>query len=72
VPTPEVQAVRDYVYKTALSMGVQPRAEISTPEQAKPFLDQGIRHFAIGTDLAILYTCWKENAEEQGELIAGA
>jgi 2-keto-3-deoxy-L-rhamnonate aldolase RhmA len=40
VATPQVQAVRDYVYKTALSMGVQPRAEISTREQAKPFLER--------------------------------
>ena len=32
----------------------------------------GIRHFAIGTDLAILYNWWKENAQELGELIAGA
>jgi 4-hydroxy-2-oxoheptanedioate aldolase len=70
--TPEVQAVRDHVYKTALEMGVQPRVEISTPEEAKPFLEMGIRHFGIGTDLAILYNWWKENAQELGELVAGA
>ncbi len=70
--TPEVQQVRDRVFRRVLSMGVQPRADIGSAEQAKPFLDMGVRHFAMGTDLAILFNWWKENAQELGELIAGA
>ena len=66
---PDVLATRDYVHKTALEMGIQPRAEISHPEEAKPFLDQGIRHFALGTDLAILLNWWKENVEKLSDII---
>src|SRR6266704_779987 len=30
-------------------MGVPPRAEIATADQAKYFLDMGVRHFSVGT-----------------------
>ncbi|MBM4435859.1 MAG: 2,4-dihydroxyhept-2-ene-1,7-dioic acid aldolase, partial [Actinobacteria bacterium] len=41
---PKIKEAREYVNRTALAMGVQPRAEINTAEQAKPYLDQGVRH----------------------------
>ena len=69
---PDVLATRDYVHKRALEMGIQPRAEISDPEDAKPFLDQGIRHFALGTDIAILFNWWKENVQKLSDIMAGA
>ena len=53
-------------------MGVHPRAEISSPEQAKPFLDMGVRHFAIGTDLFVLYSWMRDNVGELRELVEGA
>ena len=64
--------VLDHVFKTALNMGVHPRAEISSPEQAKPFLDMGVRHFAIGTDLFVLYSWMRDNVGELRELVEGA
>ena len=68
-PSPEVWEVQEYVIKTALSKGVQPRAEISTPDDAKRYLDLGVRHFCIGTDLSILYRWWQENAKELRQAI---
>ena len=62
--SPEIREIRDHVYKTALKMGVQPRVELTTPDQAKHFLDMGCRHFAIGHDLAILYFWWRDKAQE--------
>ena len=42
------------VIEAALAAGVQPRAEIKKPAQARFYLDLGIRHFSMGTDLGIL------------------
>ena len=68
---PKVKEAEKYVLKTAFEMGVQPRAEISTPDQAKRYLDMGIRHFCIGTDLRVLYEWWRKSAEELRKVIAG-
>lgn len=50
-----VQDVQEEIIKKSLAKGVQPRAEIGTPADAERFLDLGVRHFSIGTDLAILH-----------------
>lgn len=60
---PDVVAARNKVFETALKMGVPPRAEIQTVDDAREFIDMGVRHFSIGTDIAILYGWWKENGE---------
>ena len=60
---PEVVEVRHRVFEMALEKGVQPRAEIMTIADAKQYLDMGVRHFSIGTDLAILHDWWKEQGE---------
>ena len=60
---PDVVAARDRVFKTALAKGVPPRAEVQTPDDAKEFLDMGVRHFSIGTDITILYGWWQENGD---------
>lgn len=49
------QDVQEEIIKNSLAKGVQPRAEIGTPADAERFLDLGVRHFSIGTDLAILH-----------------
>ncbi|MFQ5873927.1 MAG: HpcH/HpaI aldolase/citrate lyase family protein [Dehalococcoidia bacterium] len=69
---PEVLAARNKVFGTALDMGIQPRAEIQTVDQAKEYLDMGVRHFSIGTDITILYGWWKENGEKLWSVISDA
>jgi 4-hydroxy-2-oxoheptanedioate aldolase len=32
-------------------------------EQAKYYLDLGVRHFCIGTDISIHFDWWKRNSE---------
>jgi len=59
----ETKAVEREVFETALKMNVPPRAEISILDQAKYYLDLGVRHFSIGTDLSILHNWWKVNGE---------
>ena len=58
---PEVKEAEEYVFRKAIEMGIPPRAEINTPDQAQRFLDMGVRHFCIGTDIAILYQWLKDN-----------
>ena len=52
------------MFKSALDKGVVPRAEVGTPDDAKEFLDMGVRHFSIGTDLSVLYDWWNRNGED--------
>jgi 2-keto-3-deoxy-L-rhamnonate aldolase RhmA len=40
--------------KMALTAGKHPRVEIGSFEQAKPWLDLGVRHFCIGWDIRVL------------------
>ena len=69
---PGMAEVEEEVIKTALKMGVHPRAEISAPDEAKRYLDMGVRHFSIGSDLSILFDWWRENSGALREVIAGA
>ena len=69
---PSVVEAEAYVIKTALDKGIQPRAEINDPEQAKKYLDMGVRHFCIGTDVTILFDWFKEKGSSLRNLISDA
>jgi 2-keto-3-deoxy-L-rhamnonate aldolase RhmA len=60
---PEVKAAERLVFEKAIKAGVPPRAEIHHPDQAKYYLDMGVRHFNLGVDLTILFKWWRENGE---------
>ena len=68
----EIKATERRVLETCLKMGIPPRAEIGSAEQAKHYLDLGVRHFCIGTDITILYSWLKENGENLRKVIADA
>jgi 2-keto-3-deoxy-L-rhamnonate aldolase RhmA len=61
--SPEVKTVERQVIETCLRMGVPPRAEIGSVDEAKYYLDLGVRHFCIGTDITILYQWLRQNGE---------
>jgi len=65
---PEVLEAKKRTFMTAIKMGVPPRAEIGSADQVKEYLDMGVRHFSVGTDLGILFNFWKR----EGELILKA
>ena len=67
----DVVAAEKYVFETAIKMGVAPRAEIESPDQARKYLDMGVKHFSIGTDIMILHNWWKQQGEAMRELIKG-
>jgi 4-hydroxy-2-oxoheptanedioate aldolase len=56
---PRVVEAERHVIRTALSMGIAPRAEISHPSEAKAYLDQGVRHFCMGWDVSVLFDWFK-------------
>lgn len=69
---PDIRATERRVIETSLRLGVAPRAEIDSPEEAKYYLDLGVRHFSIGTDIRILYNWLKEKGEALRQTIEGA
>ncbi|MFP6665728.1 MAG: hypothetical protein VB876_00345 [Pirellulales bacterium] len=54
---------------TALSMGIAPRAEISSPDEAQEYLDMGVKHFCIGTDVGILFQWFQQNGKAMREAL---
>lgn len=48
--TPAIRAPEELVIKKCLEYGIPPRIEIAEVEQAKRYVDLGVRHFCIGWD----------------------
>lgn len=70
--TPELREVERRVFETAIKMGIPPRAEINHVDEAKYFLDMGVRHFCIGTDINILHQWWKSQGDPLRKALEGA
>ena len=65
---PEVLEAKKKTFLTSIQKGVPPRAEINSSDQVKEYLDMGVRHFSVGTDISILFNFWRR----EGELILRA
>jgi len=61
--SPEIQKIERDMIALALKKGVAPRVEISSFEQAKPFIDIGVRHFCIGWDTNTISAWCQRQAE---------
>jgi 4-hydroxy-2-oxoheptanedioate aldolase len=66
---PKVREAERYVIETALKLGIAPRAEISRPEEAKRYLDMGVKHFCIGTDVNILFDWFVQGGKAMRQLL---
>ena len=55
--------------ETALKKGIAPRAEISHPDEAARFLDMGVKHFCIGTDVSILFQWFRDQGNAMNSLL---
>ena len=60
------------MFEAALKIGVPPRVEINSVDQAKYYLDLGVRHFSLGTDLAVLHAWWKQEGDALRKAISEA
>ena len=66
----EVAAAAKTVFETCLKKGIQPRAEIGGPEDAKRYLDMGVKYFCMDTDISLLYRVLKKNGEDLRTLLS--
>jgi len=60
---PEVVAAKKKTFELSVKMGIPTRAEIQSADEAKEYLDMGVRHFSVGTDISILYSYWRREGE---------
>ncbi len=67
---PDVRAAEKKVFETCLKVGIPPRAEIGSPEDAKRYLDMGVKDFCLGTDLFVLYQALRRQGEGMRELLS--
>lgn len=68
---PDVLAAQKKTFETSIKMGVPPRAEINSADDAKRYLDMGVRHFSVGTDIHILHSFWKREGEALAKALQG-
>ena len=66
----QVQKAHRLMIEKALGMGVHPRVEIGSFEQAKPYLEMGVRHFCIGWDISTIFAWCKQQGAGMRELLA--
>jgi 4-hydroxy-2-oxoheptanedioate aldolase len=70
--SPEVQVVERKVIETALERGVPPRVELQSLDDVEYYIEMGVRHFRIGTDLGILRRFWKKNGDALRQILTDA
>jgi 2-keto-3-deoxy-L-rhamnonate aldolase RhmA len=67
--TPEIQPFEELVIAKSLEYGVAPRIEIGAVEQAKRYIDLGVRHFCIGWDRFLYQTALRKIGEDMRKLV---
>lgn len=68
--SPETAAAAKKVFAACLAAGIPPRAEIGGPDDARRYLDMGVTHFCMDTDISLLYRTLKQNGEALRALLA--
>jgi len=67
----EFKAAERTMIEVALKHGVQPRCEIGAPDQAKYYLDLGVRHFSLGDEIGNATRFWTQQGAVLRETIQG-
>jgi len=65
---PAVVEAREHTIKTAIKMGVRPRAEIGSPAEAEYYLNLGVKDFNLSTDTAILSAFYRDQGRALRDL----
>ena len=66
----EVLKVQQELIKMALKKGVAPRVEINSSEDAKPYIEMGVRHFCMASDVSIISKWCKQQGEGLRKLLS--
>ncbi len=67
--TPEIRQFEEKVIAKSLEYGIHPRIEIGSVEQAKRYIDLGVRHFCIGWDRFIYRVALSKLGEGMKKLV---
>lgn len=59
-----VREAEEKVICTALKYGVSPRVELNKAEEAQRYIDLGVRHFALGSELRIGKVYWNDEGDQ--------
>ena len=65
---PDVQEAHKTMIQKALAAGVHPRVELGSMEQAKRYMDMGVKHFCVGWDIGIIFGWCKQQGKFIEEL----
>ncbi|WP_101877280.1 HpcH/HpaI aldolase family protein [Lachnoclostridium edouardi] len=65
-----VQAAEKKVIETAISHGIRPRCELNSAEEARYYLDLGVKDFSIGLELRILQNFLADQGDRLLNLMA--
>jgi 2-keto-3-deoxy-L-rhamnonate aldolase RhmA len=68
---PRVREAERFTIETALRRGIAPRAEIADPEQARRYLEMGVRHFCMGWDVSILARWFTDAGAAMRDILGG-
>jgi len=66
---PEIVEAQKYMVVTAIKMGVRPRVEIGSFEQAEPWLELGVRDFCVGWDVRVIHDFCKKQGEQLARML---
>jgi len=66
----KINADRDKAHQMAIDAGVHPRAECSSAEECKYYIDRGVRHFCIGWDTRMVSDWCMQNGKKLREMLA--
>ncbi len=66
-----VREIEEKIIKTCLKFGVSPRVEINQADEAKKYIEMGVTHFCLGTELHILRNFYNNEGKQLHTLIRG-
>jgi 4-hydroxy-2-oxoheptanedioate aldolase len=66
---PEVRSAHERAIAAAIKRGIRPRVELASFEQAKPWIDMGIKDFCVGWDVRVIYQFCRREGEELAKLL---
>lgn len=69
---PAVREAEKYMIETAMKKGITPRAEIHNPDAARPYMEMGVQHFCMGTDVRVLFDFFRREGGALRNLITSA
>lgn len=64
----DYKAAERKVIRTALEHGIQPRCEIGSPQEARYYMDLGVRHFSLGDQMTVLKSFWNREGAQMREM----